>query len=77
MVAVGTRVVRAQVGNDPAAFLVGAPHELFFLDAHGNPRTDTVRLAGDVLLWQHGQLTLRIEGARSLRDALAVARSLR
>lgn len=77
MVAVGTRVVRAQVGNDPAAFLVGAPHELFFLDAHGNPRTDTVRLAGNVLLWQHGQLTLRIEGARSLRDALAVARSLR
>jgi hypothetical protein len=77
MVAVGTRVLRAQVGGDPAAYLEGAPHEVFFLDAHGNPRTDNVRLAGNVLLWQHGSLTLRIEGARSLREALAVARSLK
>jgi hypothetical protein len=77
MVAVGTRVARAQVVGDPAAYLEGAPHEVIFLDAHGNPRTDEVRLAGNVLLWQHGSLTLRIEGARSLRAALAVARSLR
>jgi hypothetical protein len=77
MVAVGTRVIGAHVGSDPAAYLEGAPHEVIFLDAHGNPRTDSVRLAGNVLLWQHGRLTLRIEGARSLRDALAVARSLR
>lgn len=77
MIAVGTRVIRARVGGDPAAYLEGAPHEVFFLDAQGKPRTDDVRLAGNVLLWQHGPLTLRIEGARSLRDALTVARSLR
>ena len=77
MVAVGTHVIRARVGAEPAAYLEGAPHEVFFLDAHGNPRTDDVRLAGNVLLWQHGSLTVRIEGARSLRDALALARSLR
>ncbi|MGZ4187004.1 MAG: hypothetical protein ACXVUE_03650 [Solirubrobacteraceae bacterium] len=77
MIAVGTHVIRARVGGDSAAYLEGAPHEVFFLDAHGNPRTDDVRLAGNVLLWQHGSLTLRIEGARSLRDAVAVAQSLR
>jgi hypothetical protein len=77
MIAVGTRVIRARVGSEPAAYVEGAPHEVFFLDAHGNPRTDEVRLAGNVLLWQHGSLTVRIEGARSLRDALNLARSLR
>jgi hypothetical protein len=77
MVAVGTRVVRTTVGGQPAAYLEGAPHDVFFLDADGKPRTDNVRLAGNVLLWQRGSLTLRIEGARSLSDALALARSLR
>ena len=65
------------VGGQPAVYLEGAPHDVFFLDAHGKPRTDDVRLAGNVLLWQRGSLTLRIEGARSLSDALALARSLR
>src|SRR5262249_25444716 len=77
MIAVGTRVIRTRIGIDPAAYLEGAQHEVFFLDAQGNTRTDNVRLAGNVLLWQHGSLTLRIEGARSLRDAVALARSLR
>lgn len=77
LIAVGTRAIRARVGGEPAVYLEGAPHEVFFLDAHGKPRTDDVRLAGNVLLWQRGSLTLRIEGARSLSDALALARSLR
>lgn len=77
MIAVGTRVIRTTVGGQPAAYLEGAPHDVFFLDADGKPRTDNVRLAGNVLLWQRGPLTLRIEGARSLSDALALARSLR
>jgi hypothetical protein len=77
MIAVGTRVIRTTVGGQPAAYLEGAPHDVFFLDADGKPRTDNVRLAGNVLLWQRGRLTLRIEGARSLSDALALARSLR
>ncbi|HET7047996.1 MAG TPA: hypothetical protein VFI54_06950 [Solirubrobacteraceae bacterium] len=77
LIAVGTRAIRTRVGGEPAVYLEGAPHEVFFLDAHGQARTDDVRLAGNVLLWQRGPLTLRIEGARSLDDALALARSLR
>ena len=77
LIAVGTHAIRTRVGREPAVYLEGAPHELFFLDSHGNPRTDEVRLAGNVLLWQRGPLSLRIEGARSLSDALALANSLR
>ena len=77
MIGVGTRVRRVRVGASRGAYLEGSPHEIFFLDASGSGRTDTVRLAGNVLLWQHGSLTLRIEGARSLAGALALARSLR
>lgn len=77
LIGVGTRVRRVRVATDRGVYLEGAPHELFFLDARGNARTDAIRLAGNVLLWQHGPLTLRIEGARSLESALDLARSLR
>ena len=77
MIAVGTRVIHTEVGGQPAAYLDGGQHEVFFLDSNGKPRTDEVRLAGNVLLWQRGSLTLRVEGARSLAEALAIARSLR
>jgi hypothetical protein len=36
-----------------------------------------VRLAGNVLIWQQGRLTIRIEGTRTLGEARALARSLR
>lgn len=77
LIAVGTRAIRTRVSGDPAVYLQGAPHQLFFLDARGRARTDTIRLAGNVLLWQHGPVTVRVEGARSLAEALALARSLR
>jgi hypothetical protein len=35
-----------------------------------------VRIAGDVLVWQQGPLTLRIEGLHTLPQALALARTL-
>jgi hypothetical protein len=47
----GTRLRRVTVNGGPGAYLDGAPHEVFFLDARGNGRGDTVRLAGNVLLW--------------------------
>jgi hypothetical protein len=72
----GTRAKRVRVDGGPGVYLSGAVHELLF--AAGNRvRSDRVLVAGNVLLWQHGALTLRIEGASSLRAALALARSLR
>jgi hypothetical protein len=73
----GTRARRIRLAGDPGIYLDQAPHEVFFLDARGSGESDTVRLAGRVLLWQHGPVILRIEGASSLRTALALARSLR
>jgi hypothetical protein len=62
-----TTVRWLQVGLDPAVWIAGDRHVVVF--PHGDPR-----LAGHVLVWQHGNLTLRLEGAHlTLRDALNLA----
>jgi hypothetical protein len=38
-------------------------------------RTEPVRLRRQVLLWQHGPLTLRLEGDLTIQRALRIARS--
>jgi hypothetical protein len=58
-------------------YLSRAPHEVLFQTTTGQVETDRVRLAGNVLVWQQGRLTIRIEGTRTLARALALARSLR
>jgi hypothetical protein len=73
----GTRSRRARVDGDPGVFLVGAPHEVLFEEAGGGIGTVRAGVAGAVLVWQHGPLTLRIEGAGTFARALALARSLR
>jgi hypothetical protein len=73
----GTRLTRVRVGGNPGLYLSGAPHQVLFQALNGNIQTDEVRLAGNVLMWQQGPVTIRIEGARRLAQAVAVARSLR
>jgi hypothetical protein len=73
----GTRFTRVHVNGGPGAYLTGAPHEVVFQNQAGEFQPDRVRLAGNVLLWQQGRLTIRIEGTRTLKQALALARSLR
>jgi hypothetical protein len=64
-----TGVRKLKVGNDPAVWLADR-HVVVF--PHAAPR-----LAGHVLVWQHGALTLRLEGAQlTLRDALTLAESI-
>jgi hypothetical protein len=72
----GTHAQRVRVNGDPGIYLAGAPHEVIFRQSTGAIQTDRIRLAGNVLLWQQGPLTLRIEGTRTLNQALAIARSL-
>ena len=65
-----TNATAVQVGKDPGVWLSGAPHVVFFPGA-------PARLAGNVLIWQHGPLTLRLEGHNLTEaDAIDVARSL-
>jgi hypothetical protein len=73
----GTTVKLVQVSGHPGVYLSGAPHEVLFQAQTGQVRSDRVRLAGNVLIWQQGPLTIRIEGTRTLGQARALARSLR
>ncbi|HEX9822870.1 MAG TPA: hypothetical protein VGB51_00545 [Actinomycetota bacterium] len=68
-------VERVSVDGGPAFWLEG-PHVVYLLDANGEVREDTVRLAGNVLLWQSGDITLRLESGLSQAEAIAAAESL-
>jgi hypothetical protein len=73
----GTKADPVTIGGERALWIHGAPHQYAYLDRTGEIRTDSVRTAGDVLLWRRGDLLIRIEGARSKAQALAIARSAR
>ncbi|HEX4734574.1 MAG TPA: hypothetical protein VH247_09195 [Thermoleophilaceae bacterium] len=73
----GTTVDRLTIDGDRALWIHGALHQYAYVDKTGQMRTDSVRTAGDVLLWRHRDLLVRIEGARSKAQALAIARSAR
>jgi hypothetical protein len=73
----GTSAMRVRVNGGPGVYLSGAPHEVLLQTQTGQVQTDRVRLAGNVLIWQQGPLTIRIEGSRTLSGARALARSLR
>jgi hypothetical protein len=77
---VGTRTTleAVTVGGEPGFWLAGEPHQLTYIDSKGRPVGDRVRLAGNVLLWQRGSLTLRLEGGPTFtkEQALAIAESV-
>lgn len=72
----GTTVTPVTVAGRPGMWIAGDPHELMYLDREGRAQTDTVRQAGNVLLWEDGGITHRIEGLGSLDRAQAIAASL-
>jgi hypothetical protein len=61
------------VNGGPGFWISGRPHFVSFVDENGVSRQDTVRLAGNVLMWEQGGLTLRLESALSLDRALEIA----
>jgi hypothetical protein len=73
----GTALEHVRVGRIPGVYISGAPHQVLFMDRTGRVEIDRVRLAGNVLLWPDGPVLVRIEGARTLDQALGIARSLR
>jgi hypothetical protein len=77
LLAGGTELQRVTVDAQPGYWIAGAPHEIFYLDQHGLRFPQELRLAGNVLLWQAGDLTLRIEWALGKQAALDLALSFR
>jgi hypothetical protein len=71
-----TTITPVTVEGRQGYFLSGATHFLY-LAPTDLIREERVRLARNVLLWQHGALTVRLEGDVSVREALLIARSFR
>jgi hypothetical protein len=72
-----TTIERVTVHGEPGFWLEGEPHEFYYVDEHGLPILETVRLAGNTLLWTQGALTLRLEGELTKAEALRIAESTR
>jgi hypothetical protein len=72
----GTVIESVTVDGKDGFWLEGRPHVLYFLDPSGLRFEETVRLAGNVLLWERGHVTLRIEGEISLEEAIRIAESM-
>lgn len=70
----GAKVERLTVNGGRGLWIEGG-HGVTYLDANGQVVPDDFRLAGNVLLWEQGPLTIRIESALSEADALALART--
>jgi hypothetical protein len=73
----GTRVQEVQINGERGFWIDGDPHTFFYFDARGQVQTESTRLAANVLLWEHGPLTLRLESALPRDAAVSLATSVR
>jgi hypothetical protein len=65
-----------RVQGEPGLWVQGPPHTLTYFNANGEFQQRTVKITGNVLLWTHGPVTLRLEGRISRAQALRIARKL-
>ena len=72
----GTQIAPVTVAGQPGFWLSGQPHEFLYRDANGVARQQTLRLAGNTLIWEHGTLTLRLEAGVDEATALRIATSV-
>ncbi len=63
------------VNGRRAYWIAGQPHELLYRARSGEVIVERVRLAGNVLIWQQGDLTLRLESGLDLDSAIRIAES--
>lgn len=73
----GTRIDEVTVNGGRGFWLEGTPHQFFYRDSAGNPSPETLRLAGNTLLWEQGGVTFRLEAQLDRDDALRIATSFR
>ena len=71
VVLAGGRVRNVTVNGERGYWLSGTPHEFSYVDANGLVFADASRLAGNTLVWTNGDMTLRLEGAPTLDEALS------
>ncbi|HJW49354.1 MAG TPA: hypothetical protein VJ726_08055 [Candidatus Limnocylindria bacterium] len=73
----GTRIDEVTVNGGRGFWLEGTPHQFFYRDSAGNPSPETLRLAGNTLLWEQGGVTFRLEAQLERDDAVRIATSFR
>jgi hypothetical protein len=72
----GTTVKDVDVGGVSGLWVSGAPHEIAYVGADGSFVHGTFRFSGPALLWQLGDVTLRLESMLTERRAVEVASSV-
>src|SRR5258708_5805059 len=73
----GTTIALMTVNGGAGAWLEGTPHEVFYTSGGGQLYTDSLRLAGNTLIWEQGGIVLRLEAQIDKATALRIAASLR
>lgn len=73
----GTLVERVTVDGSDGFWLTGEPHTVYYRGEGGGIFEDSIRLAGNVLLWNEDGVTHRLEADISLHEAIRIAESLR
>lgn len=73
----GTRIEDVTVGGGRGFWIEGVPHQFFYRDPAGNVWPETLRLAGNTLLWEQGDATLRLEAQVSRDEAIGIGASAR
>jgi hypothetical protein len=69
-----TQVERVKIGS--AGVWFQGPHVVMFQDRDGRFRESHARLARNTLVWQMGDVTLRLEGGLTRDEALRIARTV-
>ena len=59
-----------------ATWLSGQPHQFFYFDPNGNFQSETLRLAGNTLLWEEGGVTYRLEAQVTKEEAVRIASTI-
>jgi len=73
MVGPDSTVEETSVNGDPAWWIAGHPHAIMVQASPGEYRDETLRLAGNTLIWQDESVTLRIESGLSKSGAMDIA----
>src|SRR2546430_7923612 len=71
----GGTVQEVSVHGDRGWWIAGEPH-MVIVNVAGQDQTETLRMAANTLIWEHGGVTYRIESGLSKADALRIAAGL-
>jgi hypothetical protein len=75
----GTTVEPVMVGRTTGYWITGAPHELgvLYRTADGTTNWEVIQVSGNVLIWQAGPVTLRLQTTLDRDSAVQIAGSAR